>query len=385
MKHWMIVGVVFVVVAARGASALGPDNLLLLTNKNVPEGRGLAEFYASKRGVPAGRILELDLPAGEEISADAYDGVVVPAVRGFLKKENLEGRVTCLVTFHGLPLSVAGRTAGGSVQATEASAFDSELALVRWDNYVRRAWVPNPLKYDAPAVLREKLPPVMMTMRLDAPKVEIVRAMIEASLKAEAEGLKGKVVVDAGGHLGLDAKNPSYAAFDRTLVEMANVVRTKTTLPLVLDEKKEVLPAGSALDVALYCGWYSVGKYVPACAFATGAVGYHVASYELTTLTPVGAHQWVQGLLGDGVVATLGSVREPFLSAFPPPNEFFPLLMTGKLTLAEVYWRTNPMASWQMAMIGDPLYTPFKVRPALGVEGLPVGLRKAVEGAGDVR
>jgi hypothetical protein len=36
-------------------------------------------------------------------------------------------------------------------------------------------------------------------------------------------------------------------------------------------------------------------------------------------------------------------------------------------------------------MIGDPLYRPFKVRPALGVEGLPGGLRKAVEGAGEVR
>jgi uncharacterized protein (TIGR03790 family) len=137
--------------------------------------------------------------------------------------------------------------------------------------------------------------------------------------------------------------------------------------------------------VAVYCGWYSVEKYVPSCAFATGAVGYHIASYELKTLRPGASNEWVQGLLNDGVVATLGAVHEPFLSAFPRPDEFFPLLFTGKLTLAEVYWRTTPMVSWRIAMIGDPLYVPFKVRPAMAVEALPAGLQKAVGGAGGVR
>lgn len=384
MKHWMILAVALVSVSG-SAFALGPDELLLVVNKNVPEGRALAEFYAGQRKVPAGRIVELDLPPGEEISADAYDTVVVPALRGFLQKEKLVGRVTCLVTFYGMPLKIAGRTKAATVQAGEDAAFDSELALLRWEGYPRRGWVTNPLKYDTPPAMREKLKGVLMTMRLDAPKPEIVRAMITASLKAEAEGLKGKVVVDAGGHLALDPKNPAYAGFDRTLVELANIVRTKTTLPLVFDDRREVLPPGAALDVACYCGWYSVQKYVPSCAFATGAVGYHVASYELTTLRPGGSNGWVQGLLGDGVAATLGAVHEPFLSAFPRPDEFFPLLFTGKLTLAEVYWRTNPMASWRIAMIGDPLYVPFKVNPVLGVEALPERLRKAVEGGGEVR
>jgi hypothetical protein len=85
--------------------------------------------------------------------------------------------------------------------------------------------------------------------------------------------------------------------------------------------------------------------------------------------------------LTDGVAATIGAVNEPFLHAFPPPDEFFPLLMTGKLTLAEVYWKTNPLVSWRMAAIGDPLYNPFEARPALAVEALPEGLRGAVPAA----
>jgi hypothetical protein len=55
--------------------------------------------------------------------------------------------------------------------------------------------------------------------------------------------------------------------------------------------------------------------------------------------------------------------------------------MTGKLTLAEVYWKTNPMVSWRIAMIGDPLYTPFKANPALALENLPGPLQEALKAA----
>jgi uncharacterized protein (TIGR03790 family) len=378
MKQWVVLAVL--AAWSFGARALGPENLLLVVNKNVPEGRTLAEFYASKRGVPAGRIVELDLPAGaEEIAADQYDSAVVPVVRAFLRDKALGAQVTCLVTFYGVPLKVAGRAKGAAAQAAEDAALDSELALLRWQNYNRAGPMVNPLRSGIPADVRGKLPPVMMTMRLDAPGPQTVRQMIEASLRAEAEGLHGTMVVDAGGNALLDRKNPNYAAFDRTLRELADVARAKGSLPVILDGQPGVLPAGSQKGVALYCGWYSLQKYVPACAFVPGAVGYHIASYELTTLRNEKSTEWVTGLLNDGVVATLGAVNEPFLSAFPRPDDFFPLLMTGRLPLAEVYWKTTPTMSWRIAMIGDPLYTPFKPKPAMSVDGLPERLRGAVE------
>src|ERR1041385_2820398 len=88
---------------------------------------------------------------------------------------------------------------------------------------------------------------------------------------------------------------------------------------------------------------------------------------------------WLAGLLNGGVAATIGSVAEPYLGAFPLPDDFFPLLLTGKLTLAEVYWKTVPMASWMMVCIGDPLYTPFKATPQLTLEDLPMPLRRALD------
>ena len=257
---------------------------------------------------------------------------------------------------------------------TEA-AFDSELALLWWDPYPLTRWQINPIYHKAANV---KLPPVMMVTRLDAPKPDVVRRMIDTSAKVEAEGLSGHVALDARGI----APSPRdfYGKYDQTIRLLGQLVRTKSQLPLTIDDKPNVFQPGSAKDVAIYCGWYSLRNYVKGSEFKPGAVGFHIASSELVSLRGANERGWVANLLNDGVVATVGPVAEPYLHSFPAADEFFPLLMTGRLTLAEAYWRTNPLASWMNACIGDPLYTPFKAKPALKVEDLSPELRGIVVG-----
>ena len=55
-----------------------------------------------------------------------------------------------------------------------------------------------------------------------------------------------------------------------------------------------------------------------------------------------------------------------------------PLLLTAKLTLSEVYWKTAPMTSWMQALIGDPLYRPYAKNPLLKPADLPATLRAAL-------
>jgi uncharacterized protein (TIGR03790 family) len=267
-----------------------------------------------------------------------------------------------------------------------AAALDSELSLTWWDFYSRSKWLPNLLHYRAREQgLDRHAPPVLMVCRLDAPRVETVRdGIILASLKAERDGLKGKFVIDSRGLLpgapGGKNQSAGFAAFDQTLRTLANLVRERTDLQLVMDDRDVVFPAEARIDdVALYCGWYSVRKYVPAFEFTPGAVGYHIASFELVSLHTPHEKGWVAGLLNDGVSGTLGPVAEPYLHAFPLPNEFFPLLLTGKLTLAEVYWSTCPLNSWMLSLIGDPLYTPFKNHPEMTLDELPENLRSALK------
>ncbi len=74
------------------------------------------------------------------------------------------------------------------------------------------------------------------------------------------------------------------------------------------------------------------------------------------------------------MAATVGAVAEPRLFAFPIPLDFFSLLLTGKYTVAECYWRTVPNVSWRMTLIADPLYNPFKANPQVSTDALPMTL-----------
>ncbi len=253
------------------------------------------------------------------------------------------------------------------------SALDNELALLWWGYYPRFRWVRNPLyvHYTGP----KPTAPMLMVSRLDGPSVPIVHMMITTSVDVEKTGLTGQVAIDARGKPPGDG----YGDYDQTLRNLAALVRTRTNLKVTLDNTEALFPPYSVRGVALYCGWYKLRHYVPCCQFARGAVGFHVASFELVGLHAADETGWVRGLLGAGVVGTVGPVAEPYVQSFPKADEFFPLLLTGKLTLAEVYWRTTPMASWMQALVGDPLYRPYAANPALTLENLPPELAGALD------
>ena len=256
------------------------------------------------------------------------------------------------------------------------AALDNELAMLWWPMYGRSSYQLNELNY-----LVRGRPQVrtLMVMRLDAPTQQVVSDMIRTSVAVEKTGLEGVVAIDAR---GLEATGPGgsdYGRYDQMLRDLAATLKAHSRLTVVLDNTPELFHARQVRDVAVYVGWYSVRKYIPGCQFVPGAVGVHIASLELVGLHAVNETGWVHGLLNDGCVASMGAVDEPFLAAFPHPDEFFELLLTGKLTLAEVYWKTNPMTSWMLSMVGDPLYRPFGAHPALDVADLPGDLKRAID------
>jgi uncharacterized protein (TIGR03790 family) len=258
------------------------------------------------------------------------------------------------------------------------SAFDSELSLVCWTEYTRNRWINNPLNFN----VRGKLVyPTYMTSRLDAPNPDLVKSMITTSIEVENKGLNGRVVLDSlGAKPGAGpADHPEYGEYDQHFRDLADYLKSQTKLDVYIEETEGIIPGGSQSDVALYCGWHSAGQFVNSCKFVPGAVGYHIASYELLTLRAPGNNGWVKGLESTGVVSTLGPVAEPYLQAFPRPDQYFPLILTGKLTTTEVYWKTVPWSSWMMACVGDPLYNPYRNHPVLTTLDLPFSLRAALQ------
>ena len=517
---------------AAPARALEPNQLVLVVNKRVPQGRELAEYYAAQRRVPADHIVELDLPEGEELSFDLYERKVVPALREFLIRRGLHTQVTCLVTFYGVPIRVAAREpapgdaeerkilqmelkeverrveplvisaeqlaeevdsgfrrlrggdfgqlvqrlehatrflgqrvpalpdqvqrervqrqltelamqftqpmsppaastgpatapaltspaegvesilsspqwrrydSAGRAAVREAgrssvglldygrllevqvgyltakdshAAVDSELSLLWWNLYPRPQWQLNPLHFRVGQV---RTSPVLMVMRLDAAAPDVVRRIIDHSIATEQQGLQGCVLLDSWNKPArVGGKEDGYGQYDQTIRDLAVLLREKTQLQVVFDEKESLIELPPDELVAIYCGWYAPSSYSQPGVFAPGAVGFHIASFTMVTLHKQRGGDWVRSLLNDGVVATAGPVAEPYLHAFPRADEFFPLLMTGQLPLAEVVWKTNPLTSWQMSYIGDPLYTPYKLNPPLKRADLPEPLQAAL-------
>ncbi|GIW76384.1 MAG: hypothetical protein KatS3mg104_1447 [Phycisphaerae bacterium] len=58
---------------------------------------------------------------------------------------------------------------------------------------------------------------------------------------------------------------------------------------------------------------------------------------------------------------------------------FFPVLYTGRYTLAETYWLTVPMTSWKLILIADPLYNPYQSNPPVRWEDLSPQLQSVLE------
>jgi len=383
--------------------ALEPNEILVIANKDISESILLAQYYCTKRGVPDKNILALPLGSDlkDSISRIDYERQLVGPIRRKFFDEHLIGNIKCLLTMYGVPFKVGGRgvlpsqesklkelnslaeqekkileklkqadlqdseeyrqvngrlsqlrAAIDRINGKETNAsVDSELSLVLFDSYDLYRWQPNMLNDEA----KKKNSKTLMVSRLDGPDYDILRSLVDKAISAEMNGLKGIAYIDSR---GIKSSN-IYGRYDQSLRNMAAFFKSETEVLVIEERAAKLFSPGTCPRTALYCGWYSVSKYVDAFDFVDGAVGYHIASYEAANLRDPNSSQWCPAMLRDGITATLGPVAEPYLHTFPEPKAFFAKLYEGNC-LVEAYYLTKPVNSWQMLLIGDPLYKPFK-------------------------
>jgi uncharacterized protein (TIGR03790 family) len=245
---------------------------------------------------------------------------------------------------------------------------DSELSLLWWKDYPLARWQLNYRYFSVPAAVRLKAPPIVLTCRIDGPTPAVAKRLVDDALNTEAGGLKGDSYLDARGikwARAADLSGGSYGGYDESLRELAGLFR-QAGMTVTLDDRPDVFATGRCLNCGLYCGWYALESYNSALELQTGSIAIHLASFEAVSLRDR-AQRWVPNLLLDGACATVGPVSEPYLIAFPKPATFFGFLLTGQYSLVECYWLSNHFTSWQMMLIGDPLYRPFAKHPRLKV------------------
>jgi uncharacterized protein (TIGR03790 family) len=352
------------------AHALDPNEIVVIANSQERDGVKLARFYMKQRHIPKGNLLLLQTAVKEEIPRHFYEDEIADPIKKFIKDKPT---ITCLVLFYGLPLRIAWhllpmenpdqkQASLNARQRDPVASVDSELSLVRIENPPVHDWLENPyfVQFQKHKTRYEK-GQVLMVSRLDGPDVATVKRVILDSLAAEKKGLTGTAYFDARWPKPEDNKKLSgYALYDNAIHMAAKV--TKKVMPVVINKEEALFKHGEAPHAALYCGWYSLAKYQDAFDWQQGAVAYHIASAECTTLKKKGSQVWCKRLLEDGVAATIGPVGEPYVQGFPFPQLFFGLLLDGDFTLVEAYYLSLPFISWKMVLIGDPLYQPFRGR-----------------------
>ncbi len=399
--------------------ALEPDEILVIANGDNAASVRIARYYCKSRHVPTKNILTVSLGTElrDTISRNDYNKWLAEPIREKLFSFEFAGEIGCLLTTYAIPYRVGpreplkelkgkldelealteqGKNAieqlqqkglAGSAEFEQkskrlaqlqleidringketAASVDSELSMVLLSAYELYRWQENLLKNNVQGWDFRTL----MVCRLDGPDCTIVKGLVDKAIAAEKAGLTGIAYIDSRGLVkpvpsallgaglsGVEGKDlPGY--FDQSLRDLAILTRLRTAMPVKEERTKELFAPGTCPRTAIYCGWYSLKNYVDAFDFVDGAVGYHISSLEAANLRDPDSSQWCPAMLRDGITATLGAVAEPYLHSFPEPKTFFLELYNGKC-LVEAYYHTKPFNSWQLILIGDPLYRPFK-------------------------
>ena len=242
---FLLLTIVFILPVA--SWALTPERVVVVANSKALHSIDLAKYYMKKRNITLTNLIEINAPTEEQCSRKDYEKYIVSPIKAFLEKNDPEcDKFRCLVTMYGIPLRVHSpqltpnerkqladlqkqhdsitdrikkaeqlqnsqeiktlreeeaeikKQINQVKKVFQGAAVDSELTLVRENNYSLEGWRPNKyfLGYRDKEI--KNMPQkVMLVSRLDGPSEEIVRRIIDDSLHVEKEGLHGKAYFDA--------------------------------------------------------------------------------------------------------------------------------------------------------------------------------------------
>jgi uncharacterized protein (TIGR03790 family) len=373
------------------------NEVIIVYNKNVPESRTVADYYAQKRGVPANQIFGFSMRPVQTLRRDEFRDDLEKPLAKILQDKKLWRTASSVVTFtnvaskhlvwrvveskiryavlcYGVPLNIEEdphlKTEGADklrpeqrgVLRNEAS-IDSELALLpRLDE---RLPVGGPFQnwvYGATNVaVLHPTNGILMVARLDGPSPEIARGLVDKALQAEADGLWGRAYFDARGFT-----NSTYKLGDDWIKQAAEFARHQG-FETIVDDQPGLFPAEFPMSqIAIYMGWYTedvAGALArPNVEFVPGAVAYHLHSNSAGSLRTTNRF-WVGPLLSRGATATMGCTAEPYLALTPDLGAFAYRFLLLSFSFGEAAYASEPGLSWQITVVGDPLYRPFG-RPA---------------------
>jgi uncharacterized protein (TIGR03790 family) len=358
--------------------AQGPENVLLVVNKDSKDSRAVAQYYRERRGIPAANVCTIKTLDQEEVTRVIYEDEIQKPIAHCLAKGRLQDQVLYIVLTRGVPIKVKSQE---GVRNDHASV-DSELAMLYQNMlgipYRLEGRIANP--YYAPRAagglvrFTHREFPMYLVTRLDGYDVAAVRALIDRGM---APARKGRFILDLSGDdhkTGNNWLREAAVKLKEAGVEESRI-RLETTESFLTGEK----------DVLGYASWgsndWNGQRRFYENQWVNGALAAQFVSTDARTFErppnnwKVG--RWSdppgtffagspQGLISDyiqeGVTGVAGHVYEPYLNASIRPQILFPAYVRGH-SLAESFYAAMPFLSWQTLVVGDPLVAPFPGSP----------------------
>ena len=356
--------------------------VVILANSNDLDSLKIAKYYAQKRSIPEANIISLAMPITETIKLQQYIDMIhrplfealvagdwIQAVRsGQLDSYGRDvllaavHQISYLVTVRGVPLRISNDIDLIEPEASKipsqfrvnCGSVDGELALLAIaERLSMTGFIANPY-FQKMMLTSRDLSFGIRVSRLDGPTLKSVCNLIDSSIEAEKNGLRGRAYFDTGGPHELGDRWIDTAR--RYVIEEYYDTDTEDT--------KRKIDARDRLDApAIYMGWYSTSAYGPWLNsnrnVPAGSIGFHLHSFSATTVRSL-KKRWIGPLIEQGYCATFGNVYEPYLQFTHRPDLFMEMLLKGS-SFGEAIAYCTPRWSWMTVAIGDPLYRPFRV------------------------
>lgn len=355
------------------------DHVVVVYNPKLDGSKEIAEYYAAKRGLAQEQLIAIACTPNESVSrAEFVEFIQKPLIeeledRGWWKTKSngdswkvTSSRLKYLVLCHGIPLKIEepppapnappAPNTRSELSITRA-AVDTELALIPSPQAPTTGFVQNPF-FGKNSVddLKDWNLQIVLVTRLDGPNPDACKRLIDSAIAGEEHGIWGRAIVDARG-----ITTGAYAQGDQWLNNLADFLKIAGWNPTVDRIESTLADPGPFQSCALYAGWYSDSICGPMAdpnfRFVPGAIVYHIHSFSAQSLRTFDRH-WAGPLVARGVAATMGCVDEPYLQFTPFVDFFFKQLFFGR-NFAQAAYLSIPVLSWQITVVGDPLYRPF--------------------------
>ncbi len=322
----------------------------VLVNDDDPLSVQVAQYYVTKRGIPAKNVVHLKVATGVDSITDVAFGPLKTQVDGALGPDVQAMAITWTKPYRVGNMSITSAFALGY------SAIGSDTC----NDPLAKSGTPNP--YVASTTSRASTKPFTdlkfrPAMVIPATKIEEATALIDRGVASDDTWPTGtSYLMSTSDHIRsarcvLDA-NYGYINECQKFLDTWDTAGSAIGGSIVSADSIE-----SQKDVLFYVqGLASVPK-IATNTYLPGAIADHLTSFggQIPTSGQMSCFQWILA----GATGTFGTVVEPcaYQEKFPDPRQDIPWYFGGA-TLIEAYWKS---VTWpaEGIFVGEPLARPF--------------------------